>query len=956
MVESLATEGMNVVFTRRGSVKVVLLMIAGCLAVSANHADECVPLKSRWPYGPAERVEIAGSRVLLSSGSVLKIVDVAGPRHPEVIGEIDLEMPITDIAAGGLYAYVIYGSTGVYVINLSDPTDPVKVGDLDLDGWPGRIEADGDHAYVLDDRVGFSIIDASDPRHPELVATYEPPPSNPGGDLTMTGFAYSDQRVFLTTIEDYPYPSLMRIVDVSVPSDPFEAGVLEIPRSQQPGAVAAAGSRAYIEAYRQMLVADISDAGSPTVIESIEHRNQGGELEVWEGLLFQAGGLGLQVYDVSVSEKPSYAADSLAFTKTSDVAIRNGWAFVATGQDGLKVVDSRDPEVPEEIGSLDTPGDALHLAVRGDTAFVADDGGDLRVIDISQPSELIEIGSLALEGNAVEVALDGDHAYVAADRGGLRVVDISDPTSPEEIGHYLDGYRRVTTVDVGGGHAYVGSTHDTVLSVLDIGTPGEPVEIASVSFDAPLTDVAYDQGHLFVAASQAGLRIIDVSSPAAPQEISDINVSSGSTVDRVVVSGDSAYVTGSQAAVVDIRDRSHPVIVSELHFRGSAGHPTVTNDVVYIPTDHYGVWIFDVDRPADPEYLGFADNPGTGSAVAVVDDVAVLAASDAGIRAIDVGSPWTPKESGGLETPGSSELIVGSDHSVFVSEASGLRAYEDGGSSGPIEVGFCPYEIGNLKAMVLAADTVYLAHSGGVEIISVRDPSNPVVVASIDLRHAASVSVDQSVLYATESTGDLYFYDVSDPSSPEELGSYDSPGVSFSAVTAIRGTAYLVGYTGDYRLEIVDVSDPSAPVRLGTYDGLENEVFGSVEVVGNTAYIAGHDYAVGWLWIVDVTDPGQAVLRGTFEGYYFGIRTPEVAAEGGRVVFTAPPYVFWLLDVQSPENPVVLAELSDYELNRNISVDGGLLFTARGRMGFEIYDIRQVCEPPRPGGGRHTPD
>jgi len=54
------------------------------------------------------------------------------------------------------------------------------------------------------------------------------------------------------------------------------------------------------------------------------------------------------------------------------IAVSNGYAYVAAGTDGLRVIDVRLPSAPVEVGSLDTPGDARNLAVSGNQVFVAD--------------------------------------------------------------------------------------------------------------------------------------------------------------------------------------------------------------------------------------------------------------------------------------------------------------------------------------------------------------------------------------------------------------------------------------------------------------------------------------------------------------------------------------------------------------------------------------------------------
>ena len=66
-----------------------------------------------------------------------------------------------------------------------------------------------------------------------------------------------------------------------------------------------------------------------------------------------------------------------------------------------------------------------------------------------------------------------------------------------------------------------------------------------------------------------------------------------------------------------------------------------------------------------------------------------------------------------------------------------------------------------------------------------------------------------------DSSNGLQIIDVSNPSAPALVGSYDTAGMAQDV--AVSGTlAYVVNF--DDGLEIVDVSHPAVPVRVGIYD------------------------------------------------------------------------------------------------------------------------------------------
>ena len=60
---------------------------------------------------------------------------------------------------------------------------------------------------------------------------------------------------------------------------------------------------------------------------------------------------------------------------TEDVAHAGGYAYVAAGDSGLRVIDVSLPSAPSEIAFVDTPGTCRGVDVIGDHAFVADGSG-----------------------------------------------------------------------------------------------------------------------------------------------------------------------------------------------------------------------------------------------------------------------------------------------------------------------------------------------------------------------------------------------------------------------------------------------------------------------------------------------------------------------------------------------------------------------------------------------------
>ncbi|UCC76158.1 MAG: hypothetical protein JSW37_11665, partial [Anaerolineales bacterium] len=84
------------------------------------------------------------------------------------------------------------------------------------------------------------------------------------------------------------------------------------------------------------------------------------------------------------------------------------------------------------LGNIRLPAIVRGLATADGYAYVAAGAAGLRIVSLVNPAAPVEVGSMPMEapGSANGVAVAGTYAYVAAAEGGVVVVDVSDPTDP----------------------------------------------------------------------------------------------------------------------------------------------------------------------------------------------------------------------------------------------------------------------------------------------------------------------------------------------------------------------------------------------------------------------------------------------------------------------------------------------------------------------------------------------
>lgn len=272
----------------------------------------------------------------------------------------------------------------------------------------------------------------------------------------------------------------------------------------------------------------------------------------------------------------------------------------------------------------------------------------------------------------------------------------------------------------------------------------------------------------------------------------------------------------------------------------------------------------------------------------------------------------------------------------------GLRILDVREPANPVQVEFWD----NFSAWaVRAMENLVLVSSltEGLQVLDVSDPATPIQLGSIDLvggvqRYqffARDLEVRGDLVFVSSRNQGLHVIDISDPSEPVRVGGWDSSGI-----TAVEGVGNLV-YAADYiqGLRVIHTSNPAKPVQVGGLDLAGSAL--DIEIAGNLAFIASHsrwngtNYVGGGLQIVDVSDPVNPVCVGEWgpgrwisQIQVFGDRS-FVAAMSVSIPTGASfsgGFYFYIIDVSNPTNPLEASYFFGGGYSSDFAVVGNLLF------------------------------
>ena len=667
---------------------------------------------------------------LVAGDEGIQILDIVNPSRPVPVGAIRYgeggldPQWVTDMAAyrspaGRDYLLVAGHYTGIHVVDITDPARPVPAGGAgpvgDGEGLRGGCLGEGhprhpdgihgvdvyvapdgrDYAMVACDK-GIRILDMSDPASPR-----------PAGALLGGMNNHTFGAIYWMTLYEPPgggiyalladYTSGTHIVDVTDPHSPVPAGSVPEdvfdPVPGTPVRVVASGDRvlALGSGVGGLHVLDVTDPDRPVHTDFLPAGGMGLQPDwiYWYITTFESGegethilvdgGEGALVLDTP-SPPPAPAGDTI-------MGIAGGGAVPVT--DGGRAL------------ALIGAGHIIHVGgpegVMGFEPGIPDGGdGTVWVVDLTDPYAPTTVGTVPStygRTGGIEVAYSPEgSAYGVAigPAGGLLVADVTDPHAASA--HTVTGGLDLapgSPIEIfrpHDGRAYMMAGSGDGIRIIDVTYPTNPVQVSHIRdnlggfyhLDGVRDISVFESGGGLVyalAGSGDGIQLIDVINPHRPSPAGGIRMFPGGPSDGVhrtatVSTSDGSVLAlaaggAGHAAILDITNPRNPVLAGTI-CAGVVGHQNAT-----------GMWTAGECNPT-AEYFVY------------VPDVAVFEASDGRIRALITG--YADSSILDITDPAAPVPVVTiSDHGVLdivsVFESSGGRPHALLAGDGDIWVG-----------------------------------------------------------------------------------------------------------------------------------------------------------------------------------------------------------------------------------------------------------------------------
>lgn len=514
-------------------------------------------------------------------------------------------------------------------------------------------------------------------------------------------------------------------------------------------------------------------------------------------------------------------------------AVSNGFALISIRKDGVLVThgvqvntsgDLDGDGLPDDFETTNglNPGDPVdaHEDQDGDGLTALEEyqiGTDINVADtdgdgISDGEEVIA----GLDGyvtNPLLMDSDGDGVNDLLEiQVGSSPVDVNDVNLSDALvsinvtpNNFILAYNTIYTEN---------SAQLTVTGQL---LDGNQIDLTNtstgtnyISSDLSIVNFGVVSGEVFAANS--GLAQVTVTN-SGHTDTTNINVRSFSPTvlshidlptfgNNVDVNGDYAYIAGGPGGmyVVNVSDKTAPVIESTFSLLGNANDIKVRDNYAFIAAGFNGLHIVDISNPAVPNLLFTVDTPGYAIDLVVRGDHVYIADGGNGLQIIALGNMSNPRIVGSVDT-------IGTANGVDV--ANGVAVVSNGNAP--------------------------------ASFIDVSVPGNPSAISTIEL-NAESFDVQLVPPYAYFGTAaSLRVVDYSDPVIPVFRGGFGGANARLMDVHAAFGNLVFTGLVSDSTpLGIMSTTNPETP-------NLQDMLMHGVS--GRTGNISGISSAAPYVYI-----------------------------------------------------------------------------------------------------------
>jgi hypothetical protein len=337
---------------------------------------------------------------------------------------------IASVSPSGLVAFTQPGNVTIRAANgtvTSSATfqvstfSPVPLGQINISG-ANNVKAAGAFAYVTTGS-GLSVVDVSQPKAPHTVG-------NVGLGGSAVDLAVRSGLVYVANGAN------VAIVNVSSPSAPSLAGNFVTGGNVQAVGLSADGSTLYVGDDQGLKIAGLADPLHPALLGSAALGGPVAGLALGSvgssPVVYVSRGDQMSVVDVS-SPSASIVRGSIALDSRG-IAANGAFAYLASGTNGVKVIDASNPDAPVIAGGTNIQMNAQGVVAKGFLVLTAENifVNSMPIFNMSNPQSPAYVGVLNFPGDVDGTRVDANDSlvYLVGSGNTLEIGAYAQPRTP----------------------------------------------------------------------------------------------------------------------------------------------------------------------------------------------------------------------------------------------------------------------------------------------------------------------------------------------------------------------------------------------------------------------------------------------------------------------------------------------------------------------------------------------
>ena len=544
-----------------------------------------------------------------------------------------------------------------------------------------------------------------------------------------------------------PSPSFYHTYEVKVEGDlayAVTSGLVQVVDISDPanmvllGSIATGGSDALdvsngyicITSYNNdIMFVDATDPMNLTHVATLPNISGARNVLANGDYFYIAGGYsGLHTIDATDRSNPFVSSWTDTAPVVFSLAINGNYLYTADSTSALCVFRLTDPAHPAFGGAVEGYS-GRDLEIYGNYLYAPGFNGDLKISSIAIPAVPAFAEIMYFNGELRHVSQVGNILFAGNDPA-LNAFDLSIPTDPRYIGRMLydDGFIGDM---VPYGDVLVAPVEDHLLATFNVSQPVSTVPLKTWGIGGSALDIEFADSYYLLAMGSAGLQVrgYDEYPP-----LGNLDLPSFSFLHGVTLSGDLAYLAMDEPGlgIADISDPANPLLVGDVnssgHARDVAVYTNASGTYAMVAITEQDLIKYDVTDPTNVMFKGLNSFPGQVYGVEMAGEHLLVADNSGFMYVMDLSSfPDQPQVVASLELPGPlTDFVVegtlcyvaGNDYLgvVDVSDPSAPQFLGEAATNAPI----VDISVSNGVAYCALEDL-------GMVVADVSNPANPVV-------------------------------------------------------------------------------------------------------------------------------------------------------------------------------------------------------------------------------------